>query len=185
LLDHFFNNDTKYEQLYGVGFREEGDFVLGKYDAKVISGSLELKRKGHVWYNGSHLPIEVTKTIKPLKKDGYEADYKIKNISDVSIDFTLGVEQVFAFSEITPDDMKEIKSKKVWVRKDKNLGVSIKITSSKTCDYWVVPINTVSTSENGYEKTYQGTTAVNVYKFNLDKNGSFSFKIKTEVLKNK
>ena len=185
LLDHFFNNDTNYEQLYGVTFREEGDFVLGKYDAKIISGNLELKRQGHVWYNGSHLPIEVKKIIKPLKKDGYEVEYKIKNVSEVEVPFTFGVEQVFAFSEITPDDMKEIKSKKVWIRKDKNLGISLKLTSSKTCDYWVVPINTVSTSENGYEKTYQGTTAVNVYKFNLVKNGSFSFKIKTEVLKNK
>ena len=59
------------------------------------------------------------------------------------------------------------------------------MTSSKTCDYWVVPINTVSTSENGYEKTYQGTTVVNIYKFSLVKNSSFSFKIKTEVLNSK
>ena len=185
LLDHFFNNDTKYDQLYGMRFREEGDFVLGKYDAKITSGKLELKRQGHVWYNGSHLPVEVKKTIKPLKKEGYEVEYQIKNISDIDMNFTFGVEQVFAFSEMTNDDMAEIKNKKVWIRKDKNLGLSVKLTSSKTCDYWVVPINTVSTSENGYEKTYQGTTVVSVYKFSLIKNDSFSFKVKTEVLNNK
>ena len=185
LLDHFFNNDTKYEQLYGMHFREEGDFVLGEYDAKVVSGNLELKRQGHVWYNGMHLPVEVKKIIKPLKKEGYETEYQIKNISDVDMNFTFGVEQVFAFSEMITDDMAEIKNKKVWVRKDKNLGLNVKLTSSKTCDYWVVPINTVSTSENGYEKTYQGTTVVCVYKFSLIKNDKFSFKIKTEVLNSK
>ncbi|MBR3628379.1 MAG: DUF1926 domain-containing protein, partial [Elusimicrobia bacterium] len=107
------------------------------------------------------------------------------NISDIDMDFTFGVEQVFAFSEMTKNDTAEIKNKKVWIRKDKNLELNVKLTSSKTCDYWVVPINTVSTSENGYEKTYQGTTVVCVYKFNLVKNGSFSFKIKTEVLNSK
>lgn len=185
LLDHFFRNDTKYEQLYGVNFREEGDFVLGKYDAKIISDKLELVRQGHVWCDNSHLPIEVKKIIKPLDKDGYEVEYKIKNISNVVVDLMFGVEQIFAFSEQTEQDLQELTNKKVWTRQDKNLGMSIKVTSSKNCDYWVVPINTVSTSENGYEKTYQGTTVVNVYKFNLDKNSIFSFKIKTEVLKNK
>ena len=83
------------------------------------------------------------------------------------------------------DDSKEFLNKKVWTRQDKNLGLKVKITSSKNCDYWVVPVNTISTSENGYEKTYQGTTVVNVYKFNLKKGGNFSFKLKTEILKNK
>lgn len=183
LLDHFFRNDTKYEQLYGVNFREEGDFVLGRYDAKIISDKLELVRQGHVWCNDSHLPIEVKKIIKPLDKDGYEVEYKIKNISTVVVDLMFGVEQIFAFSEQTEQDLQELTNKRVWTRQDKNLGISIKVTSSKNCDYWVVPINTVSTSENGYEKTYQGTTVVNVYKFSLAKNRIFSFKIKTEVLK--
>lgn len=185
LLDHFFRNDTNYEQLYGVQFREEGDFVLGKYDAKIISGNLELTRQGHVWYNSSHLPVEVKKIIKPLKKDGYEVEYKIKNLSDIDVDFTFGLEQVFAFSEKTLDDEQNLVNKKVWSRQDENLGMTVKISSSKNCDYWIVPINTVSTSENGYEKTYQGTTVVNVYKFSLAKNNSFLFKIKTEVLKSK
>ena len=114
-----------------------------------------------------------------------ETEYKIKNLSDKEMKFTFGVEQVFAFSEMIEDDMREITNKKVWERKDKNLGMNVKLTSSKPCDYWVVPINTVSTSENGYEKTYQGTTVVNVYKFVLNKNNSFSFKIKTEVLNKK
>ena len=146
---------------------------------------MELTRQGHVWYENAHLPVEVKKVIKPLKKNGYETEYKIKNLSDKEMKFMFGVEQVFAFSEMIEDDMREITNKKVWERKDKNLGMNIKLTSSKPCDYWVVPINTVSTSENGYEKTYQGTTVVNVYKFVLNKNNSFSFKIKTEVLNKK
>ena len=182
LLDHFFTADTKYDQLYNVKFKDEGDFVLGRYDAKIVKDTLELVRLGHVWYNGVHLPVEVTKIIKPLKKDGYETEYKIKNVSDTFMEFKFGCEQVFAFSENTPDDNRELVNVKEWERKDENLGMKIKISSSRNCDFWIVPIQTVSTSENGYEKTYQGTTAVTVYKFSLNKNETFSFKLKTEVI---
>lgn len=181
LLDHFFSNDTVYDELYGVKFKEEGDFVLGKYDVKAVKDGLELSRLGHVWYNGSHLPVEVIKIIKPLKNDGYEVEYIIKNLSDVNINFNFGTEQIFAFSEKTNSDNVEVTNKKIWKRRDKNLGIELNIVSSKNCDYWVVPIETVSTSDSGYEKTYQGTTVVNVYKFSLNKNEEFKFKIKTEI----
>jgi alpha-amylase len=107
LLDHFFHIDTKYDRLYNVKFVEDGDFVLGKYDAKIISNKLQLTRKGHVWFDGSHLPVEVVKVINPLSENGYEVEYSIKNLSDKKIDFLFGVEQVFAFSEKTDEDVKE------------------------------------------------------------------------------
>ena len=182
LLDHFFHVDTKYDQLYNVKFIEDGDFVLGKYNAKIISNKLQLTRKGHVWFEGSHLPVEVVKVINPLSENGYEVEYNIKNLSDKKIDFLFGVEQVFAFSENTDDDVKEFVNVNEWTRKDDNLNVIAKIGSSINCDIWVTPIQTVSNSDNGYEKTYQGTTVVNVYRFSLDVNKLFSFKIKTEII---
>ncbi|MBQ3834144.1 MAG: DUF1926 domain-containing protein, partial [Elusimicrobia bacterium] len=181
LLDHFFSNDTAYEQLYGVHFREQGDFILGVYNAKIINDGIQLSRQGHVWYNNEHLPVEVIKTIKPLNAEGYTVEYKVKNLSDANMTFSFGVEQVFAFSERTAADEVEIKNKKIWKRKDKNLKLETIVTSSLNCDYWVCPIETVSTSDSGYEKTYQGTTVVNVYKFSLNKDEEFKFKIKTEI----
>jgi alpha-amylase len=182
LLDHFFHIDTKYDRLYNVKFVEDGDFVLGKYDAKIISNKLQLTRKGHVWFDGSHLPVEVVKVINPLSENGYEVEYSIKNLSDKKIDFLFGVEQVFAFSEKTDEDVKEFVNVNEWTRKDDGLNVMAKISSSINCDIWVTPIQTVSNSDNGYEKTYQGTTVVNVYRFSLDVNKLFSFKIKTEII---
>lgn len=181
LLDHFFNNETVYDNLYGVKFKEDGDFVLGSYNAEVIKDGLKLSRCGHVWYNDKHLPVEVTKIIKPLKSDGYEVEYKIKNLSDISVNFKFGVEQVFAFSERTAADTAEIKNKKVWKRKDKNLKLDTIVSSSVNCDWWVCPIETISTSDSGYEKTYQGTTVVAVYNFSLNSNEDFGFKINTIV----
>ena len=182
LLDHFFHTDTKYEQLYGVKFIEDGDFVLGKYNAKIISNKLELVRRGHVWFNGVHLPVEVTKVINPLSENGYEVEYKIKNLSDKKVNFLFGVEQVFAFSQKTDNDTKEFVNIREWTKKDTELNVIAKVSSSINCNVWVTPIQTVSNSDDGYEKTYQGTTVVNVYEFSLETNKLFSFKIKTEII---
>ncbi|MGE4385334.1 MAG: alpha-amylase/4-alpha-glucanotransferase domain-containing protein [Endomicrobiaceae bacterium] len=181
LIDHFFHNDTKYEDFYPVMFKELGDFVLGEYKAEIIAGRLELSRKGNVWADNFHLPVELKKIITPLKSEGYEVLYKIKNLSDRELNFTFGVENVFAFSQKTVEDMQELKNVKVWTRYDDSLDAYLKIESSARCDFWIVPIETVSTSEDGYERTYQGTSVINIYKFSLKPDNIFSFSLKVNA----
>ena len=182
LLDHFFHNDTTYDEIYSVKFREQGDFVLGEYEAKINKNSLELTREGKVWFNDLHLPVKVKKVITPLKQgDGYETEYFITNMSDAKQDFTFGTEQVFAFSEYSIQDSTKTEKAKKWARTDDNLKIKVNVESSKEGDFWIVPIYTVSMSENGYERTYQGTTVINTYKFSLEPKKVFRFKIKTLV----
>ncbi len=184
LLDHFFHNDTTYDEVYCVKFREQGDFVLGEYNTRINKNNLELYRDGKVWFNDLHLPVKVKKIITPLKNEGYNVEYSITNLSDIKQNFTFGTEQVFAFSEYdeAKDNIK-IENIKKWYRTDNNLKTEIGIESSKECNYWIVPIYTVSMSENGYERTYQGTTVINVYKFCLEPKKIFKFKLKIVVKK--
>ena len=103
--------------------------------------------------------------------------YSITNLSDTKQLFTFAPEQVFAFSEYKQeDDNNKFENKKLWRRTDINLKMQVNVESSKECDYWITPIYTVSMSENGYERTYQGTTVLNVYKFCLEPKKSFRFK---------
>lgn len=184
LLDHFFHNDTTYNEIYSAKFREQGDFVLGEYNARINKNNLELSKDGKVWFNDLHLPVKVKKIITPLKNEGYSVEYLITNLSDTKQNFTFGTEQVFAFSEYEQDkDNTKIENKKKWNRTDNNLKMEIGVESSKACDYWIVPIYTVSMSENGYERTYQGTTVINVYKFCLEPQKIFKFKLKIVVNK--
>ncbi|MFA6913822.1 MAG: alpha-amylase/4-alpha-glucanotransferase domain-containing protein [Endomicrobiia bacterium] len=181
LIDHFFHNDTQYDEFCTVKFREQGDFVLGEYEPKIVDNKLELIRKGHVWCGDLHLPVELKKTIKALKQEGYEVAYEIKNLSDNKLSFTFGVEQVFSFSQQTINDKEELKDIKLWTRYDDNLDISLSIESSINCDFWIDTIETVSTSDDGYERTYQGTTVVNVYKFSLNSKEVFAFKLKVNA----
>lgn len=181
LLDHFFDEKTSYCDVYPVKFKEQGDFVLGLYDASVKSGRLELVRRGTVWADAAGIKTEIKKIIIPLKKEGYETQYKIKNADNKNFSFTFAVEQVFAFSQKTGNDCLEIKNASIWERDDENLKMSLSVSSSKKCDFWIVPVETVSTSENGYEKTYQGTVVMNVFKFSLKPDEEFSFTLTTSV----
>jgi len=181
LVDHFFHNDTAYDDIYPVKFKELGDFVLGRYEIGVKEGKLELSRKGNVWIDGVSSKIEIKKIIKPLKKEGYEAAYKIINNNDKSLDLTFAVEQVFAFSNKTLDDAAQAENVSSWTRNDENIGISVTVSSSKKSAFWTAPIKTVSTSENGYEKTYQGTAVFNVYKFSLKPGAEFGFTLTVSV----
>ena len=96
-----------------------------------------------------------------------------------SLQNTSNKEQIIAL--YLNNDTKEFVNIREWTKKDTELNVVVKVSSSINCDFWVTPIQTVSNSDNGYEKTYQGTTVVNVYKFSLELNKIFSFKIKTEI----
>ena len=181
LVDHFLHKDTTYEQLYPVTFKDLGDFVLGEYKPVAHGSELELQRIGSIWCNGIESKIKITKIIIPLKKCGYEVNYKITNLSDKQLDLKFALEQVFAFSDKTPEDTAQIKDTNSWVRKDKNLNMTVNVTSSVKCNFWTSAIETVSNSESGYEKTYQGTTLFNVYDFILEPMENFKFIIRTTV----
>jgi alpha-amylase/alpha-mannosidase (GH57 family) len=181
LRDHFFHNDTSYNDIYPVKFREQGDFVLGNYEISVKTDRLELSRNGNVWINDTKAKIQINKSIIPLKKEGYEVRYEIKNLESKDLNFMFAVEHVFSFSQKTLDDSAQSDNALSWQRNDENLAIEVKVSSSKKCSFWTVPIETVSTSEDGYEKTYQGTALFNVYRFSLKPRDEFNFVLTVSV----
>jgi alpha-amylase len=176
LADHFIASDTKHEDFAFARFKEEGDFVLGKYKAKISSSKLILERCGKVAESG----VNLVKTIIP-SKSGYYVSYEIKNISRQTLDLCFAPEQVFAFSSKTGDDNADLKDISAWKRYDDFLKIEVEIKFSEKCDIWVYPIETVSNSENGYEKTYQGTSAAPLIRKSLNPDESFKFEMETAV----
>lgn len=176
LVDHFIPKDTKYDDFAFVRFQEQGDFVLGKYKAKISSSKLVLERDGNVLGND----VKITKTIVP-SASGYSVFYDIKNNGEQVLDTCFAPEQVFAFSSKTGDDNSDLKDVSAWKRYDDFFKIEVEIKLSEKCDMWIYPIETVSNSENGYEKTYQGTVAVPLVKKSLNPGESFKFEMETVV----
>ena len=174
LVDHFFAKDTKCDDFVFAGYKELGDFVLGHYDAEISSSELILKRSGKV----GESRVDITKTITPLNL-GYAVTYKIQNSSQDSLDLCFSPEQVFAFSSKTGDDYSDLKEVSNWKRYDDFFKIELEIKMSEKCDIWILPIETISNSENGYEKTYQGTAALPLIKKFLKPGEFFVFKMET------
>ncbi|MCL2145298.1 MAG: DUF1926 domain-containing protein [Endomicrobia bacterium] len=176
LVDHFIAQDTKYDDFIFARFSELGDFVSAKYEADVSDSKLLLERNGKVEGND----VKLSKIITPSAA-GYTVSYEIKNNSGKELDLCFVPEQVFAFSSKTGDDFADLKEMDLWKRYDDFFKIEVVIKLSEKCDMWIYPIETVSNSENGYEKTYQGTCAAALVRKILKPEQSFKFVMETVV----
>jgi alpha-amylase len=63
LIDHFLHPDTSYEGFRRCQYGEQGDFVLGEYQAETAPRKITLCREGTVWENNRALRIAVIKEV--------------------------------------------------------------------------------------------------------------------------
>jgi len=176
LADHFVANGTKHVDFVFSRYEELGDFVSGKYKAVVKDDKLFLERNGTV----GNSDVRVIKIITP-RSAGYSVEYIIKNNSVETLDLCFAPEQVFAFSSKTGDDTADLKNVSVWKRYDDFLKIEVELKMSFKCDLFVYPIETVSNSENGYEKTYQGTSVTPLVRCLMRPGESLTFSFDTSV----
>lgn len=158
LLDHFIHPNTKYDDFRKCKYGEQGDFVIGNYTYKTFAGdSVSLKRDGAVWVDNDRFNIGVEKTVKALPEYGIDISYSIKNNNSSKVSLLFGSEFNFGFSvKKNEDEFNGLADK--WERADEIQKVRVSVNFKNKTNIWVFPVETVSISEGGLEKTYQGTT---------------------------
>jgi len=161
LLDHFVSPGTKLEDFYNVRYGENGDFIpqAYSYQSEISDGSAEisLNRNGVVWDGDKKMDVSVSKKIVISKeRDGFSGFYKIKNLSNDGLKAIFMPELVFAFSNISVANLKEVDNIASYIFNDSVRG-NIKLDFSIPLKLWIFPIETISNSENGIEKNYQGS----------------------------
>ena len=165
-------------------YEEKGDFVSGKYEVKLVDvrkflkkqAKLSLCRYGSVCGKN----VKLVKEIFPLT-NGYHVDYSIKNNFSDNLEICFSPEQMFAFSSKTRDDVGSLKNVEIWKRYDDYLKIEIEIKLSEKCDLFVYPVETVINSDNGYERTYQGTAVMPLVKCNIESGKEKKFSMETIV----
>lgn len=173
-LDHFLHPDTKFENFYKSQYGEQGNFTIEKYDIVSVNKKtyeVKLSRRGIVWVGTKPYEIEVNKTI--FIKDGncICCDYVIHNRTNESSSFWFLTElnllvfpsQQNLFSELETD---------VYQLFDEAKKFTVKIGTSYKTLFWVFPIETISLSEAGFERVYQGICIAPSFKFNLTPDGT-------------
>ncbi len=178
LLDHFLGLGATVDGYYRSQYPELGDFVNQPYEQTLAQDDdsrtvVTLRRTGNVWQGAVLLPVTVEKTatLKP-GSDLLEVAYTLTNGDSGSLDTRFGVEcswglaggnddhtyltiglSRFSLGEISAaDDVKDYTiSSGLW-----KLSINAKVDRPATL--WRFPLETVSASEAGFERNYQGST---------------------------
>ncbi|OGS19760.1 MAG: hypothetical protein A3J83_01340 [Elusimicrobia bacterium RIFOXYA2_FULL_40_6] len=95
-----------------------------------------------------------------VKKGSLTVDYSITYDGDAELDLIFSPEFCLAFSYKTDADEQVIESAHHWKRTDDGFGFAFELKGSLPVAYWAFPLETVSLSENGFERTYQGTVVL-------------------------
>ncbi|MEW6412513.1 MAG: alpha-amylase/4-alpha-glucanotransferase domain-containing protein [Candidatus Zixiibacteriota bacterium] len=180
-IDHFFNGGVNYEAFHSGVFREDGDFVLEPYDSRIDkkSGSITLMRDGHLWKPEGVIPVRLVKTFAFNQDRGrIDVTYEMSCPGHAGQDVSFGLENNFNL-QAGHDDQRfvlidgerphdsfldtsaEHKGISSFAMVDSARDIAIGLECRPSGDLWRMPIFTVSLSEGGFEKVYQGTTLLN------------------------
>ncbi|MBM4333080.1 MAG: DUF1926 domain-containing protein [Deltaproteobacteria bacterium] len=191
-LDHFFDQDATFDQFYRCQYPELGDFVNQPYellDVKDLDNSgklsIHLKRKGGLFKREGKIPVDIGKRFLFCKRAAtMEVEYEIVNRSSSEVGFWFGVEmnltllaandprRYFLFPGLKVEDRRLNSSgslpeaAKVGLC-DEFLGLEVSLEVSPAAQLWRFPIGTISQSEKGLEKTYQGAVLLFHWRFSL------------------
>ncbi len=186
-VDHFLAPATVFDDFYRAEYGEEGDFVTGRYlfDAEVEGGValVRLSRDGGVWHDGlfQRLRVEKTFSVRAGAQD-VRVQYRLTNPSDVPLTLRFGVETnwgllggngpgaYYAIAGAEPcslaapvqrEDMRGLRMVVEW------LDMTIALRWPEPAELWCFPLETVSNSEAGFERVYQGSCVMPVWPVTL------------------
>jgi len=181
LLDHFIKPDTDIYAFSKARYFEQGDFIPQEYDFSYKYGDgviIELKRKGVVWEYDRKVDIEILKEISIGNFDGFDVRYELRNNSDINLTQRFGIEFAFAFANDI--GFHEIKDVKEYVFDD--IRGRIHLEFSVPLKLWIFPVETISNSESGSEKIYQGSVVFAIYDGDLKQYEEKEIFIRVKVL---
>ncbi len=198
LTDHFLGEGTAVENFLAGNYDELGDFILEPFESSINESDdnylVTLSRSGHVWHRDFHCPLTMKKIIT-FPKQGHTigVEYRLLQKDIEIMPIRLGVE--FDFNLLAPvaeDRYAEIDdrrpkfsnlgataeaiqaSKVAYIDEYQQLGIGVE--ANRSGRIWRMPINTVSLSEGGFEKVFQGNCTMFVFEQALSSGEEFSLK---------
>lgn len=185
LIDHFFEQSTNPDNIYNASQKELGNFLNEEYDYKVNLKEnlilIQLCKEGFI----DNKKIKLTKTIVTSNDSStLMFKYKFENLQNTAVNLKFGVEFVFnLLAGDSPDryylaDGVNINDHRLVsigvlqnIRKlsivDEWLKLRIDIEAENAFEFWRLPIETISISESGYEKLYQGSIVIPIWDITL------------------
>jgi alpha-amylase len=178
-LDHFIPEPMDFESFRRCQYQEEGDFIKGLYQIDLNRKGREkeiiFSRSGNLWRDRERYPIQVEKQLVPsLERSGLKGAYRITYEGDEKKRTNFGIEfNINLLAGDAPDRYYDISGYQLEDRRlasigecvdvsevrliDEWDGIEVFLKMDKRCNFWRFPIETVSLSESGFERIFQGS----------------------------
>ena len=191
-LDHFLGEEATFEQFRRCQYPELGNFINQPYDLvdikeneKTRSLAVRLRRRGGLWKREGKVATEVVKKFL-FYRDGttIEVEYDIFNRSPAESRFWFGVELSLTlpgaeenrhslFLSGGKERTQPLNQGGVIPEadhlglRDDTTGFTVSLETAPDSEVWHFPLETVSQSERGLEKTAQGNVLLFSWRFSL------------------
>lgn len=182
-IDHFLGQNVRLKQFLGGRYEEEGDFILEPYQSSIdhTSGEITMFREGRVCRAGRDYPVNIKKRFRfENDSDLINVSYELTAQTTEPLSVRFGLENNFNFQAghaedrfIMIDDNRhensfldsvgEYGETESFSMIDQYRSLAVAGSFTPSSQFWHMPIHTVSMSEGGFEKVYQGTTFLNLY----------------------
>jgi 4-alpha-glucanotransferase len=186
-----FNREKTQEDYAAVRLEEDAALAGGRYGVTRLSPT----RVGLASEDGNDWTGEKTLSFRSTK-EGFDATCAagLRRNAEVRAVANAGVEVVVNFlAPSTPDRYFESDGKRFPLRwsaavpaedlrlVDEWQGASVRIEAPGAHHFWIAPIETVSESEDGYERIYQGSQIIAVWPVELAKDGQWKGEVTLRV----
>lgn len=187
-LDHFISDEVDLDSFSTASYEERGDFIEGCYRFTTRKSGRStvfvFERDGTVRLPGKAVSVSVSKEVRvSATAPELEVRYSITPSGD-DLRCRLAVESVFSLlAGDAPDRYFRFPDREVAETNlaskgeeedvgslsiiDEWLDVDVEISFKPLASFWRFPIDTVSNSESGFERVYQGSAVVPVWHLDL------------------
>lgn len=203
-LDHFMPDPMDLESLRKCQYQEEGNFIKELYEIDVRGKGerreILFSRLGKLRENGQDAPIKVEKKFVPsLSRSVLKTDYRITYLGGESRKTNFVIEfNINLLAGDAPDRYYDIPGLHLEDRKLASLGelkdisevrlidewngMKVVLKMNKRCNLWRFPVETVSLSESGFEKIFQGSCLLLYWPLELEPKRQFEVTIELGIL---
>ncbi len=189
MIDHVLPEDTTLEDFARCRYREMGDFAAGAYRATRRLGrgglTIRLERDGHVLVRGRTQALHVRKDLRVRPGSAsWRVAYRVRNTGDAplralfapewNLNMLAGGRNPVATFQALPGGVRDALDgrsvtdgvEQVVVR-NSGLGVRLRLKFGAPVRLWRFSVESISNSEAGVERLYQGTCLAALFPLDL------------------
>jgi alpha-amylase len=201
-LDHFIAEPMDFESFRRCQYQEEGDFIQEPYEIEARGEGRDLEvffsRSGRLLRNGKRDPINIEKGFSiPAREKVVKASYQITykgepRKTNFGIEFNINL-----LAGDAPDRYYNIKGHPLEDRKLSSVGalkditevqlidewnkMEVTVKTDRSSNLWFFPIETVSLSESGFERIFQGSCLLLYWPLELEPDKRFEIGVELGI----